>query len=101
VGGERTESWRACELARAKKLRALEPCDSGALFKLCREVFEAPRLNLATLYSSLLGLARGFDMTSCAYLCIAVQNKEGGQGSSGGGGRGEEPGSKDEEDSPQ
>jgi hypothetical protein len=32
-----------------KKLRALEPCGPCALFQLCREVFEAPRLNLRTL----------------------------------------------------
>jgi hypothetical protein len=31
----------------AKKLRAQEPCDSRALVQLRREVFEAPRLNLA------------------------------------------------------
>ena len=32
---------------RTKKPRAPEPCGSCTLFQLCREVFEAPRLNLA------------------------------------------------------
>jgi hypothetical protein len=58
----------------AKKLRALEPCDSCALFQLCREVFEAPRLNLAALYASRFVLARGLPQFSCAFLCIPVQN---------------------------
>jgi hypothetical protein len=41
---------------------------------LCREVFEAPRLNLTTLYSSHIFLTRGLKQFSCAFLCIPVQN---------------------------
>ena len=42
--GEREEGKREGE---GEKLRAQEPCGSCALVQLCREVFKAPRLNLA------------------------------------------------------
>jgi len=41
---------------------------------LCRQVFEASRLNLAGEYSSAMGLARGLRAKICANLCMIVQN---------------------------
>jgi len=70
-GGLDVTKLTACDCAR--KSRAPEPCGSCALFQLRREVFEAPRLNLSSGYSSRWDMERGLVAISCAFLCMAVQ----------------------------
>ena len=76
VGKERFRWCSETKRRIGKKLRALEPFGSRALFKLCREVFEAPRLNLTSRYPAGLTLARGVSVISCANLCMPVQKAE-------------------------
>ena len=76
VGKERFRWCSETKRRIGKKLRALEPFGSRALFKLCREVFEAPRPNLELRYSARLALARGVARIFCANLCMPVQKAE-------------------------
>jgi hypothetical protein len=76
---KRDEGQRTAE----KKSRAHSPCGVCALFQLCREVFEAPRLNLEGEYAGRFCLARGVLKIFCANLWTGVEKNEGTTGNAG------------------